>query len=264
MNAPLRLIDTGLSDARRNIAVTAALAERHAGGHAPDTLRLYRFPRAVLLGAGQRLDEAVDVAACRAAGIAIARRVTGGGAVYMGPGVLTFDLVAERRRLGGELAAIGARVGAGLAAGLARLGIAARFAPPNSITVDERKISGASGLLDGDTAVLQGTVLVDADLTEMAAALAAPAGKGIAAQVTTLAIALGRVPPADAVKAALLDGLAAALGRGFIAAEIEPAEVTLAERLLAEGIGGTAPDVAPDLGAITARALVPPIGAFTP
>ena len=50
----MRLVDTGLMSARRNIAVTAALAERHRRDRR-DLLRLYLFPRAVLIGSGQRL-----------------------------------------------------------------------------------------------------------------------------------------------------------------------------------------------------------------
>ncbi len=42
MSAALRLVDTGLGDARWNVALTAALAELHGAGRIPDTLRSRR------------------------------------------------------------------------------------------------------------------------------------------------------------------------------------------------------------------------------
>ena len=61
MTAPIRILDTGLRPARWNVAMTAALAARHADGAAPDTVRFHRYPACVLLGRSQVAAEAVDL-----------------------------------------------------------------------------------------------------------------------------------------------------------------------------------------------------------
>ena len=70
---------------------------------APDTIRFHRYERCVLLGRSQIAADAVDRDYCRRRGIAIAHRVTGGGAVYMSPEMLAWDVVVERRMFGGDL-----------------------------------------------------------------------------------------------------------------------------------------------------------------
>src|SRR5262245_63854791 len=99
MNA-LRVIDTGLQPPGWNIALTAALAELRSAGGIPDTLRFQRFTPCVLLGRTQDARREVHVDFCRQNGIALARRLTGGGAVYMDAGVLSWQLVAARRQFG--------------------------------------------------------------------------------------------------------------------------------------------------------------------
>ena len=83
MNPGLLVIDTGLADPRRNVALTAALIEAHVRGEIPDTLRLHRYQKCVLIGRSQDAETVLDAAACRRRGAAIVRRVTGGGAVAM-------------------------------------------------------------------------------------------------------------------------------------------------------------------------------------
>lgn len=51
----------------------------------------------VVLGAGGKLHEEVRVEACRADGVAILRRDSGGGTVVQGPGCLNFSLVLDVR-----------------------------------------------------------------------------------------------------------------------------------------------------------------------
>jgi lipoate-protein ligase A len=234
MTAPLRLIDTGLASARRNIAVTAALAELHGKGQIVDTLRLCRYARSVLIGQSQTLAAVADLDACRARNVEVARRVTGGGAVYMSPGVLVWEVVAGRHRFGGGLDDIAARISSGVAAGLARLGVAARFRPPGDVTVDGRKVGGSSGSIAGHTIVQQGTILVTFDAGEMAAVLGLPDPAAVAQRLTSLAECLGRAPPLADVKAALLEGLARHWDCAFAPAAMTPGEKERTRRLLAE------------------------------
>lgn len=234
MTAPLRVVDTGLNRARWNIAMTAALSELHLDGGIGDTLRLHRYERCVLLGRHQQLEQAVDRDFCTRQGIEIARRITGGGAVYMSPGVLAWDLVLARRTAASP-EAVSARIGGAIADALAGFGIAAYFRPPGDVVVRDRKISGSAGWHDGGSLIHQGTLLVTTDLEEMATALRIPA-TGAPLPVITLADEAG--PPcleevADAVAAAIIR----ALGRQARFDRSSTRETELAQELLAEEIG---------------------------
>src|SRR5262245_26757291 len=110
MKHPLRIIETGLKPARWNVAMTAALTELHDGGRISDTVRFHRYPACVLLGCSQKAECAVDLPYCRREGIDIARRVTGGGAVFMSPQTLAWDVVVDRADCGGSIEAISGRI----------------------------------------------------------------------------------------------------------------------------------------------------------
>ena len=205
MNPGLRVIDTGLADPRRNVALTAALIEAHVRGEIPDTLRLHRYQKCVLIGRSQDAETVLDAAACRRRGAAIVRRVTGGGAVAMAPGILAWDLVVARRRWA-SLEAASETLGAAVTAALASLGFAAGFRPPGEVALAGRIVAGFAGAFDGPTLMQQGSLLVDADLAEMAELLGLPA-----LPLATLA-GSGPVPPVEAIGAALAAAFADALG----------------------------------------------------
>lgn len=234
-----RLIDTGVRPARWNLAMTAALASAHRPDAREVTLRFQRFPPSVLIGRHQRLSEAVDVERCRRLGVEIARRPTGGGAVYMAPGILAWDVVADRQRFGSRRSRAAAAIGGGVALGLSRLGAAAEFSPPGDIRCRGRKLCGTSGYVDGAAIVFQGTVLIEFDSQVMAEVLAASGmtAAALAGALIGLAEALGRAPAPGEVEAALADGVAAALGVRFSDGAPRPEETALATRLHASEYG---------------------------
>lgn len=231
MTAPLRVIDTGLNPACWNIAVTAALSELHLDGGLEDTLRLHRYEKSVLLGRHQQLGQAVDRDFCLRHGIEIARRITGGGAVYMSPGVLAWDLVIARDRAA-SLEEVSARIGGAIAGALAGCGLAACFRPPGDVVVGDRKISGSAGWHDGGSLIHQGTVLVEADLEEMAKAL-----RIATAGIMTLADGAATMPRIDEVADAVTQAIARALSRQPRLDRLSRPEAGLASKLLAEEIG---------------------------
>jgi len=228
----LRIIDTGVKPARWNIAVTAALLELHRIGATPDTIRFHRYPRSVLIGRNQKLEQEVDVERCRRDGVEIARRVTGGGAVYMGPGVLAWDIVAGRARFGDSLDDVTRRINSTVAAGLAQLGCAAKLGAQGAVEIDGRKVSGSSGGFDGPTVIVQGTALIEFDQDEMTRLL-----KNRNAPVTSLAECLGRTPPVEVVCAALLLGLNEVWDGPSVASDLRTDELALGDKLLADEIG---------------------------
>jgi lipoate---protein ligase len=237
MTNTIRIIDTGLAPARWNVAMTAALVRLHGAGETPDTVRFHRYPACVLIGHGQRLSQTVDLTYCRRRGIEIARRVTGGGAVFMSPRMLAWDVVLRRRGSHADSPEGLTRVICeAVAASLARLGASARFEPPNSITLDGAKISGSSGYLDGPSAVLQGTVLIEDDTSNMAAALGM-SDATVRQRVSCLAASLQPAPTLADVQSALASGVASRLQRTPVPAQPSNAELALADKLLCEEMG---------------------------
>ena len=240
----VRVIDTGLRGGRENVAFDQALIEAHSAGRSPQTVRFLRFRPSALVGLHQMLSHEVRLEYCRAHGIEVGRRITGGGGLYLDEGQIGWELVLERRGLGSDLASVAARICSAAAAGLRRLGVPAEFRPRNDIEVRGRKISGTGGLIDGRTLFFQGTLLVDFDPARMIEALRVPVEKlarrdldDARRRVITLREALGRVPPLDEIRAALLEGFREHLGLVPQWGEPTAFEEALAERLHREQFG---------------------------
>jgi len=226
-----RVIDTGTRSARWNLAMTAALAAVHRAGEV--TLRFQRFPPSVLIGRHQVLHEVVRVEACRLRGVEIARRPTGGGAVYMAPGMLAWDVVADRQRFRGRLQQAAAAIGGGVASGLERLGVPAKFVSPGDIRCEGRKLCGTSGYVEGAALVLQGTVLIAFDPAAMGEVLILPgmSEARLAEALIGLSEILGGSPREDEVETALAAGISSALGVSFDPGGPRADETALADRL---------------------------------
>jgi len=241
-----RVIDTGVLEGRLNIAIGQAIVEARQSGAVPDTLRFLRFPPTALVGRHQALGQEIDLDYCSEHGIGVARRITGGGAIFMEPGLLGWELAFDRRSLGiTSLPELTRAICEAAAQGISRLGVAAQYRPRNDIEVEGRKISGTGGFFDGDILFYQGTVLVDMDPRTMMSALRVPQAKlakrqldSAAQRVVTLRELLGEATPRMEV---IQEVLAAAFARRFdmkaIGGELSPAELERAQALYREEIG---------------------------
>lgn len=243
---PFRVIDTGVRPCRDQMAFDQALIEGHKAGTTPDTVRFLTFEPSVLVGRHQAISQELHLDACRAAGVGIGRRVTGGGALYLDEGQFGWELVFHRDTLGlSSLGEVAQAICEAAAAGLSRLGIAARYRPRNDIEVEGRKISGTGGFFDGSTIFYQGTTLYDMDGAKMASLLNIPAAKlakrgqtsGAQRVVTITELFGGAPPPVAEVKQALLDGFAERLGITPAWGAITQAEEAAARAIYAEDIG---------------------------
>ena len=89
----MRYLDLTLPTAAENLALDEALLEEAEAAPA-ETLRLWESPQPlVVVGRSSRIDVEVRVDVCRASGIPILRRASGGAAVVTGPGCLMYALV---------------------------------------------------------------------------------------------------------------------------------------------------------------------------
>ena len=214
--ATWRLIDTGLRPAAENIAINRAMLEAHQQGQIPHTLRFLRFTPSALVGFHQSVEQELRTDYCAAHGIAIQRRITGGGAIYFDETQIGWELYLDRKTLGtADMQEISRRICELAAAGIRRLGVEAHFRPRNDIEVHGRKISGTGGAFEGDSIMYQGTLLIDFDIEKMMRVLRIPAeklsDKAIASareRVANLKDLLGAVPERETVMAALTQSFA--------------------------------------------------------
>lgn len=218
-----RLIDTGLRPAAENIAINRAMLEAHQEGLIPHTLRFLRFQPSALVGFHQSVEQELCVDYCTAHGIAIQRRITGGGAIYFDEAQIGWELYLDRRVLGtADMQDISRRICEMAAAGMRRLGVDAQFRPRNDIEVNGRKISGTGGAFEGDSIMYQGTLLVDFDIEKMLRVLRIPAeklsDKAIASareRVANLKDLLGITPDMQIVMQSLTQSFAEGFGVDF-------------------------------------------------
>jgi lipoate-protein ligase A len=175
------IADDGAREPRRNLALDEALG-RLAGPR--PTLRLWRNARCVVVGRSQVTEAEVDAAACRALGVPVYRRFTGGGAVYHDPGDLNATVVIRR-----DHPLLAERPGPGRLSDLYRLVLgpiaaAARALGPQAVAtdrdvlVDGRKIGGVAAWIGRDVVLVHGTLLVDADLATLGRVLDGPGAPG--------------------------------------------------------------------------------------
>jgi len=213
MRAAWQVIDTGLRPAAENIAFNRALLEARCADEIPDTLRFLRFEPSALLGYHQSAAQELALDYCQNHGIAVQRRITGGGAIYFDEHQLGWELYLHRQTVGvADMQTVARRICEAAAMGIRALGVDARFRPRNDIEVNGRKISGSGGAFDGDILMYQGTLLLRFDVEHMLRVLRIPAeklqGKAIASareRVASLAALLGDAPPLARAMASLRD-----------------------------------------------------------
>lgn len=90
-----RILNLSYPNAFQNLALEEALAKSNLSSSIT-TVRLWENPPSVILGRFQNPTDEVDIAFCNSRGIKIARRFTGGGAVYHDLGNLNFTIAGPR------------------------------------------------------------------------------------------------------------------------------------------------------------------------
>ncbi len=149
------IIETQENNVYRNLAVEEYLLER---GEEGPFLFLYRNCPAVVIGKNQNPWRECRIDCLHDIGAALARRISGGGAVYHDLGNLNYSLVCARSLYRAE------EVFARVLAALRNLGIRARLEGKTSLTVDGRKISGNAFAFRRKAVLHHGTLLVSANL----------------------------------------------------------------------------------------------------
>lgn len=143
-----------------NLAVESRLLEEYAPNAV--TLFLWQNERTVVIGANQNPYTECDVNALVADGGHLARRRTGGGAVYHDLGNLNFSFVADRR-----LYDVGRQMRV-IQEALRHFGLETEVSGRNDITFEGRKFSGNAFGRTQWQALHHGTLLIKTDGERMA------------------------------------------------------------------------------------------------
>jgi lipoate---protein ligase len=173
----MRLLDRTLPEVAANLALDEALLvaaeERGAGA----VLRLWESPTvAVVMGASCRWREEVRVDACRAGGVPILRRSSGGGTVVIGPGALNVAVVLPTVAAP-ELGAVDtaqAFVLGRIAGALRKLGPAVEVLGSGDLTLGARKFSGSAQRRLRRHVLVHATILYGFPLDRIARYLGTP------------------------------------------------------------------------------------------
>ena len=255
-HATWRLIIDGESDGATNMAVDEAILNSVIDGASLPTLRFYAWsPPCLSLGRSQRFADA-DLAACRAAGVDIVRRPTGGRSI-LHTDELTYSvslLQTDPRARGGIVDSY-RRLSEGLLAGLRGLDVdvtqaagqkadagettAVCFESPSDyeITHAGRKLVGSAQWRARGGVLQHGTLPLRGDLARIVDYLVFPdperpaQRRRLYQKALTLEEAAGAVLSFDRVARALAYGFARALNLTLVPGELAPHERALSAEI---------------------------------
>ncbi len=192
------------TDPYENLALEEHLFETLPEG--AGLFMLWQNTDAVIIGRYQNAAEEIDAAYVKENGIAVVRRMSGGGAVFHDLGGLNYTLITDDAASPGETASDSAESPiwqvcmAPLLAVLRGYGLDAQFTGRNDIEIGGRKIAGCAQYARGSRTLHHGCILFDTDLSRVAAALqgkppkdgqplavyTSKADKSVRARVTTI------------------------------------------------------------------------------
>ena len=186
-----RLIADDGVPAAFGLAADEVLAQNAGGETGQAALRLYTYrPWCALAGRFQNIENELHLDYCRANGIEINRRPTGGGAIIMGSGQLgiALTLPGRGRHTYGHARELMARFSAGIRSALAEFGIEAGFRRKNDLEVGGRKIAGLGIYRDPAGGLLfHASLLIDLDISLMLNILKTPFEKISDKEIKTVA-----------------------------------------------------------------------------
>ena len=224
----MRLYINDCTDPYFNLAAEQYLLDTEDG----PVFMLWRNSRSVIIGRNQNAYAEIDRTFVRDNGIAVVRRLTGGGAVFHDPGNLNYTFIVPKDGPSG----IDFRRFCEPVIDLLRsLGVPAELSGRNDMTAEGRKFSGNAQCVYNGKILHHGTLLFNADVSEMAGALRVDpekmTGKGIKSVRSRVCNLIEYLP--DMTVLGLRDALMAAVSgdpESFSASQIAGIETLRAEK----------------------------------
>ena len=194
---------------------------------------LWRNAPSVIIGLNQSAYAEVNLPYLESKGITLARRVTGGGAVYHDLQNLNYTIVGKSRDLNADYPEYLHMV----VDALREMGVKAELSGRNDIMVDGRKCSGYAKRVWKDRLMVHGTLMFDVDLEELMHALAVPGSKldakGVASVRSRVANLKEYLPQFGSILE-LRDALHSILARGDAQVLLTPAQLVEIEQMAEE------------------------------
>src|SRR5438067_7976157 len=227
-----------------NMAVDEVLLDGVAAGTTPPTIRFCGWAPPCLSVAYFQLFDVVDVDGCRALGVDVVRRPTGGGAI-LHDRELTYSVALPASVLGHDGGVLPSyyRLSLALQDGLRRLGVPATLAPESAgssaahgpvcfdrpsaheILLQGRKLVGSAQMRRGGGLLQHGSILIEPRIDKLLACLQRPAGvssRGLEEAVAGLA-ERGVTDPGR-IASAIGAAFAAGFGVGLAGDSLRPDE----------------------------------------
>ena len=228
-------LETGSVDPNYNLAFEEyVLLHRRSGPY----LMLWQNDNTIVIGQNQNAEAEINQRFVQEHGIRVARRTTGGGAVYHDLGNLNYSFMADAQDASRLTMA---RFTLPIVNALRDRGLDARAAGRTDIVVDGRKVSGTAQRLAGGRILHHGTLLFDSDPFLVAGALRVDPEKFRAKRATSVQSRIGnirdflRLQGRDMTLAGFWAYLKAALaGDGLVADELTALELEQVRRIKAE------------------------------
>lgn len=160
-----RLIILKTVDCYTRCAIDEALLKSVGECKSPNTLRFLSIkPPSVSIGYFQRIRDVVNVEECRKLNIDIARRPSGGGAIYQDyRGEITYAIIVKSHDelvKGLDIEETYSKLLQWLINALRKLGLNAKHKPPNDIVINGKKISGNAQSRKYGAILQHGTILI--------------------------------------------------------------------------------------------------------
>ncbi|HEY4687792.1 MAG TPA: biotin/lipoate A/B protein ligase family protein [Anaerolineae bacterium] len=246
-----RLLDTGALDGAMNMAIDEAILRGVAEGSSLPTLRFFDWqPACLSLGQAQPVAD-VDFEACRALGVDVVRRPTGGRAI-LHVDELTYSVTAreDEPRVRGGIVESYRRLSEGLLAGLLKIGVPVEqverpdshdrdqgpvcFEAPSNyeIVFDGRKLVGSAQMRKNGTLLQHGSLPLAGDIARICDVLAAkPDRDRVRARAITVERAIGRCVTYAQAARSMAEGFTSALNLHLEPGGLTPQEHAWAEEL---------------------------------
>ena len=194
---------------------------------------LWRNRPSVIVGLNQNAWAEVNLPYMQAHGITLARRVTGGGAVYHDLQNLNYTIVGRTSDIERDYPGYTSLI----AGAMGRLGLDVEISGRNDILTGGRKISGYAKRVWRDRLMVHGTLMYDVDLETLTRVLDVPGSKmnskGIASVRSRVANIKDLMPGIAGVED-LQDRLTAVLSNGDAPLHLSPEALTQIDELCSE------------------------------
>lgn len=231
-----RLLDINYDSVFRNLALEEALITCQQPASETPKIRIWFNPPAIVAGRFQDIQLEADATLCMRKGIAIARRFTGGGTVYHDQGNLNVTIVTWEPII--DLQTIQHRNIAIVKETLLRMGAESTITNSNSISVEGKKISGASLAVKRNLVLWHASLLVSTDLHTVTQVLS-PSRKRFTTNrvrsrwqpVTNLQTALSRPVQTSEVKEQILNTVQDMFDTRLRPSQLSPSEENMTTRL---------------------------------